>query len=56
MISITSCHGWKITTIEGIGNRWKGYHPLQKALAENNGSQCGYCSPAFVMSMYRYVK
>lgn len=56
MVLIPSCHEWEITTIEGLGNRIKGYHPLQKALAEGNGSQCGYCSPAFVMSAYRLVK
>nr|XP_034832959.1 probable aldehyde oxidase 4 [Maniola hyperantus] len=53
LVSITSCHGWDIETIEKIGNRLDGYHPLQKTLAENNGSQCGYCSPGMIMNMYR---
>lgn len=53
MVPITSCNGWDITTIEGIGNRLKGYHPIQVTLAENNGSQCGYCSPGWVMALYR---
>ncbi|XP_072948794.1 xanthine dehydrogenase-like [Epargyreus clarus] len=52
LVSVTSCQGWEITTIEKLGNRLTGYHPLQTTLAENNGSQCGYCSPGFVMSMY----
>ncbi|XP_038212504.1 xanthine dehydrogenase 1-like [Zerene cesonia] len=52
LVSVTSCHGWEITTIEKIGNKLMGYHPLQKALYENNGSQCGYCSPGWVMALY----
>ncbi|XP_052742077.1 uncharacterized protein LOC112054762 [Bicyclus anynana] len=53
LVSISSCMNWDITTIEGLGNREKGYHPLQMQLAENNGSQCGYCSPGMVMNMYK---
>ncbi|XP_061717702.1 xanthine dehydrogenase-like [Cydia pomonella] len=52
LVSVTSCQDWEITTIEDIGNRLKGYHPLQKTLAKLNGTQCGYCSPGWVMAMY----
>ncbi|KPJ21037.1 Xanthine dehydrogenase [Papilio machaon] len=52
LVSITSCEGWEVTTVEGIGGRGR-YHRVQKTLAEYNGSQCGYCSPGWVMSMYR---
>ncbi|XP_045499718.1 xanthine dehydrogenase 1-like [Colias croceus] len=56
LVSVTSCHDWEITTIEKIGNRLKGYHPIQKCLYENHGSQCGYCSPGWVMAMYSLLK
>ncbi|KAG6462344.1 hypothetical protein O3G_MSEX013203 [Manduca sexta] len=56
LVSVTSCQGWEITTIEEVGNRKKGYHELQKTLADSNGSQCGYCSPAWVMAMYSLIQ
>lgn len=41
--------GKKIETIEGLrgGER---LHPVQKLFAECGGSQCGFCTPGFVMS------
>lgn len=56
LVPILICHGWAIETIEGIGNRVDGYHPMQAALAEMNGSQCGYCSSGMVMNLYSLLK
>ncbi|XP_050309802.1 uncharacterized protein LOC126745822 isoform X2 [Anthonomus grandis grandis] len=56
LVSIFSCHGWKILTNEGIGNPTNGYHDIQKLLADNNGSQCGFCSSGMVMNMYALLK
>jgi xanthine dehydrogenase/oxidase len=52
---VFACHGWSIKTIEGIGDKRKGYHVVQSKLAKLNGTQCGYCSPGMVMNMYRFV-
>eukprot|EP00331_Platyophrya_macrostoma_P016359 CAMPEP_0176463900 /NCGR_PEP_ID=MMETSP0127-20121128/36177_1 /TAXON_ID=938130 /ORGANISM="Platyophrya macrostoma, Strain WH" /LENGTH=1348 /DNA_ID=CAMNT_0017856175 /DNA_START=9 /DNA_END=4055 /DNA_ORIENTATION=+ len=49
---LATCNGLSIVTNDGLGNAQTGYHPIQKALAQYNGSQCGFCSNGFVMTMY----
>jgi xanthine dehydrogenase/oxidase len=44
--------GTMVTTTQGIGNVKDGIDEVQYSLAANNGSQCGYCSPGFTMSMF----
>ncbi|CAG4997118.1 unnamed protein product [Parnassius apollo] len=52
LVLVFSCHGWEITTIEGLGNRLCGYSEGQKRIAAFNGTQCGYCTPSWVMQLY----
>ena len=42
--------GTAITTVEGIAPPDGGLHPVQQALADCGGVQCGFCTPGFVMS------
>ncbi|KAK9861190.1 hypothetical protein WJX84_010543 [Apatococcus fuscideae] len=50
------CDGMHVVTVEGIGNSRDGLHPIQERLANSHGSQCGFCTPGFVMSMYSLLR
>ena len=49
-------HHCAVTTVEGIGSTQSRLHNVQKALVENHGSQCGFCTPGIVMSMYTLIR
>ena len=56
--SMTSCltplgnmHGKHVVTVEGINQASGQLTPVQKAIVNNNGSQCGFCTIGFVMSL-----
>jgi len=49
---LASLDGTMITTTQGIGSVKEGVDPVQWKIAANNGSQCGYCTPGFVMNMF----
>ena len=42
--------GREIISVEGVA--CPKMHPVQKAMVENFGSQCGYCTPGFIMSLF----
>lgn len=53
--------GREVLTVEGLAKARIGtgdfpeleaLHPVQRAMVKNYGSQCGYCTPGFVMSMF----
>ncbi|XP_052183749.1 xanthine dehydrogenase 1-like isoform X2 [Diospyros lotus] len=51
-----SVEGSHIITVEGVGNHRHGLHPVQETLAQSHGSQCGFCTPGFIMSMYALLR
>ena len=52
---LVSLHLKHIVTIEGLGN-CASPHPVQLAVAEGGGSQCGFCTPGIVMSLYEIMR
>ena len=44
-------HGKAVRTVEGISGPKGALHPVQQAMIEKHGSQCGFCTPGFVVSM-----
>jgi aerobic-type carbon monoxide dehydrogenase small subunit (CoxS/CutS family) len=43
------CGGREVTTVEGLARDGR-LHPLQEAFADLGAAQCGYCTPAFLVT------
>ncbi|HTI09412.1 MAG TPA: FAD binding domain-containing protein [Puia sp.] len=50
LTALGNVHGKQVVTIEGV-NREEGLNPLQQAICEEGGTQCGFCTPGFIVSM-----
>jgi xanthine dehydrogenase small subunit len=44
-------HGKAVRTVEGISGPDGSLHPVQAAMIQHHGSQCGFCTPGFIVSM-----
>jgi xanthine dehydrogenase small subunit len=44
--------GRELITVEGLRGANGELHPVQQAMVREHGSQCGFCTPGFVMSLY----
>uniref|UniRef100_A0A8C1N6W6 Xanthine dehydrogenase n=1 Tax=Cyprinus carpio TaxID=7962 RepID=A0A8C1N6W6_CYPCA len=53
---LCSLHHCAVTTVEGIGSMASKLHPVQERIAKAHGSQCGFCTPGIVMSMYALLR
>ena len=48
-------HGKWLVTVEGLQQNGKA-HAVQKAMVKAHASQCGFCTPGFVMSLFAFCK
>ena len=48
---LPTLQGKAIVTVEGLSDINAPLHPAQQAMVDHHGSQCGFCTPGFVMSL-----
>ena len=53
LMPLSNAHGKHIVTVEGING--KELSPVQQAMVDTNGTQCGFCTLGFVMSLTGFV-
>ena len=51
ILFLPQLHGRAVRTVEGLTGPNGEIHPVQAAMVDHHGSQCGFCTPGFVMSM-----
>jgi len=51
ILFLPQLHGKAVRTVEGLSGPEGELHPVQEAMISHHGSQCGFCTPGFVMSM-----
>ena len=62
-IAVNSCitfvptlQGKQLILVEDLISKDGSLHPVQKAMVDCHGSQCGFCTPGFVMSLFSMFK
>ncbi|PKP16728.1 MAG: xanthine dehydrogenase small subunit, partial [Bacteroidetes bacterium HGW-Bacteroidetes-22] len=55
LIFLPWLHGKQLITVEGLADNGH-LHPVQQAVVDFNGTQCGFCTPGIVMSLFAIYK
>lgn len=59
LVFLPMIHGMQVITVENLAETKQSQlvlHPVQQALVSHHGTQCGYCTPGVVMSMFGLYK
>jgi len=59
LVFLPMIHGKQLITVENLSQKKDGkviLHPVQEAMVNSFGSQCGYCTPGFIMSLFALYK
>jgi xanthine dehydrogenase small subunit len=51
ILFLPQLHGKAVRTVEGFKGPKGEMHPVQQAMIDHHGSQCGFCTPGFISSM-----
>ncbi len=51
LLFLPQLHGKAVRTVEGVSGPDGSLHPVQEAMIRHHGSQCGFCTPGFIVSM-----
>ncbi|UWQ59315.1 xanthine dehydrogenase small subunit [Leisingera caerulea] len=51
ILFLPQLQGKSVRTVEGASGPDGSLHPVQRAMVDHHGSQCGFCTPGFIMSM-----
>jgi xanthine dehydrogenase small subunit len=57
ILPVGALDGRELVSVEGLKPLYDGaLHPVQRAMVDMHGSQCGFCTPGFVMALYAHYK
>ncbi|MFQ5784144.1 MAG: xanthine dehydrogenase small subunit [Alphaproteobacteria bacterium] len=56
LLFVAALDGKQLITVEDLAGADGSLHPAQRAMVECHGSQCGFCTPGFVMSQFALYK
>lgn len=55
LVFLPMIHGKQLVTVENLKSS-DGLHPVQQAMVDTGGSQCGFCTPGIIMSLFALYK
>jgi carbon-monoxide dehydrogenase small subunit len=55
LVLMKRAEGAHITTIEGLAGPDGQLHPIQRAYIEQGATQCGFCTPGFIMATTAFL-
>jgi len=56
LVFLPLLHGKQLITVESLKSSDQNLHPVQQTLVDTHGSQCGFCTPGIIMSLFALYK